>query len=163
MEEFIHSGMHWKIFNFVVFAAILFFALRKAVVAFWLGRHQTIKTQIEEARLLKQSTDQRNHALKKRIAAIEQEVKQLIDELKQDGDLEKTQLVAQAEKYALRLKEDTTKIIQQEYQRAKELLRNETVHSAMQLSEKLIRENLRPDDQKKLGADMVKQLEQQLQ
>lgn len=163
MEEFFHSGMHWKILNFVVFAAVLFFALRKAVVAFWLGRHQSIRAQIEEARQLKQTTEERNHSLKKRISAIEQEVTQLIDELKKDGDLEKAQLMAQAEKYALRLKEDTTKIIRQEYQRAKELLRNETVHSAMQLSEKLIRENLRPDDQKKLGADMVKQLEQQLQ
>lgn len=163
MEDFLHSGMGWKIFNFVVFVGLLVFLLKKHVVQFWQTRRSAISSQIGEAKELLAKAEERNRKLKLRAERIEHEMSTLIEHLKQEGETEKKKILERAEQQVVRLREDTEKIVGQEFKRAQEFLKREIVQSAVLIAEKIIQEKMSPEHQKKLNESTLRSLERQWQ
>ncbi len=163
MESFFHSGMPWKIFNFVVFVVLLFFVLRKHVVQFWQSRRVGLQTQMNESQQLLNQAEERNRQLQNRLGRIEHEVDELIKNFTTEGELEKQKIVEHAEQQVIRLREDTERIIAQEFRRALELLKREVVQAALQVAEKEIREQLGAEGDRRLGENTLKSLEAEWQ
>lgn len=159
MDHFLASGMHWRIFNFAVFLGILIFVLRKPLSQFWKSRAHQIQFQMDESRNLRVQEEERYGALSRRLKGIETEVKDLVGTLLEEGDLEKSRMVAEAERYATKLKSDGEKIAAQEVRKAREILKEETVRLSVELAEKLIQDKIGSADQKRLAEGYLARLE----
>jgi F-type H+-transporting ATPase subunit b len=159
MEEFLAGGVHWRILNFLIFLGVLFFALRKPVKEFWAGRAHEVRFEMEEAARLRREAAARHETLEKRLSRIETEVKDLVRTLEEEGELERKKMVEEAEKLALRIKQDSERIAGQEVLKAREALKAQAVELAMELAERQIRENFQTTDQKRLSEKYLKQLE----
>ena len=104
-----------------------------------------------------------DESFKLRAERIEQEMSTLIEHLKQEGETEKKKILERAEQQVARLREDTEKIVGQEFKRAQEFLKREIVQSAIQIAEKIIQEKMSPEHQKKLNESTLRSLERQWQ
>lgn len=159
MGEFLAAGMHWKLLNFGLFVGVLFFLLRKPVSEFWASRSHQIRFDLEESERMKRESIGRHGDLEKRVSRIEGEVKDLVRSLKGEGELEKERLIQEAERLSRRMREDGERIAAQEVRKAKEALKIQTVQLSMELAERLVRENVRETDQKRITERYLADLE----
>lgn len=159
MELFLASGMHWKIFNFLLFVSVLFVVLKKPVAEFWRTRAHQIAFDIEEARRLRQEAGKKVLELESRIKGLDDEVQNLIRSLRQEGIHEKEKILSDSKSYAEKLKVDAKRIIQQELQKTKEQLRRELVGNSIRIAEKEIRDQIGEEDQSRLSERFIKELE----
>ena len=162
MEHFWSSGIPWRIFNFSVFVGILFYTLRKPVALYWKKRTEVLANDMEEARRLRREAAQKVLDLEKRVDHLHEEASALIRSLKEEGEREKVQLLADAEVFVKKLKESAQRIIDQEVRRSQEQLKRQTVQLATELAERLIREKITSQDQVQLGQKFLKDLEGRL-
>lgn len=159
MELFFASGMPWKIFNFVVFVALLFFFLRRPLKEFWAGRSHGIRFEIEEAANLAREARFRHEVLRKRMTEIEREMQELVRSLESEGDLERKNMIEEAEGLSERIRTEGEKILRQEIQKGREMLKAQAVQLSMDLAERLVTENLVAEDQKRISEAYLEGLE----
>ena len=149
MEKFLASGTHWRIFNFLLFGGLLFFALRKTVGEFWRARAHAISFALEEANQERVESGKRLFDLETRMQHLDREVAAVIDTLRQEGEQEKQMMVQHAEAFAAHLRQDTDRILEQEIQKARETLKRQVVLLSIELAERIVKEqgsvsNIRP-------------------
>ncbi len=159
MEEFLASGVHWKLFNFFLFAGILFFVLRKPIKDYWQTRAHAIQFEMDEAGKLARDAQAQYDQLRQRVSRLESEAQGLIRSLEQEGDAEKKRIMEEADKAAARLKSDGERIMAQEVRRARESLKAQAVQLAVETAEKMIRDNFNDADQKRLSEQYLTNLE----
>lgn len=161
MSELLESGVHWSVINFAIFVGLLGFFLRKPVKDFWNSRSHAIKFSLDESEHLKKAAEARHNDLQKRFSRLETDMKDLIQSLQREGDLEKKKLMEDASMMAARIKADSEKIIDQEYRRAREFLKEQAAQLAVEIGEKLVRENLKDQDQKRISDQYLAALERE--
>jgi|SRR5579885_1392125 len=159
MEELLHAGVHWSLINFVLFVGLLFFVLRKPVKEFWASRAEQIRFTLHESNKLKREAQERYDALKRRIDRLESEAQSLVQQMEREGEAEKKRMMEDGEKLALRIREDSARIMTQEIQKARETLKAQAVELSMELAEKMVRENFKDSDQKKLSDEYLTDVE----
>ncbi len=159
MEAFLHAGMHWKILNFVLFVGLLRHFLRQPVADFWTKRSADLKEALSSSHTLRQEAQTKCETLEKRMSLIEREVSDLLRQLSEESEREKALLEAQAQKTAARMLEEAHRINDQEIRRAKESLKAQTAHLAIELAERLIHENFQSTDQERLSKKYLQELE----
>ena len=159
MEEFLAAGMHWRIFNFIVFLGGLFFILRKPVREFWVSRAHQIRFEIDESAKLKGNLKGRYDTLKRRLSCIEGEAGELVRSMEQEGELEKKKMIEEAEQLSRRIRHESERIADQEVQKARETLKGQTVQMAIELADRVIRENIQEADQKRIMEHYLTDLE----
>ncbi len=162
MHDFLAAGMHWKLVNFVLFVGGLFYFLREPVKKFWITRSQTIGSNIEEARRLEKEAQERIREIEKRFAHIHQEAETLIRSLDERGELEKKQMIQEAENLSKRFKQDADLIADHEIRKTRETLRAQTARLSIELAERLIREKITDADQERFSKEYVTYLEKGL-
>lgn len=150
MEELLAAGVHWKIFNFVLFVGVLFFVLRRPVRDFWTSRAHGIRFEMEEAEKIHREAKERHEALERRWAEISAEAATLVRTLKEEGEMERNRIMKDAERLSQRMGEDGEKIASQEIRRARTTLRAQAVRLSVELAERLLRENFNETDQKRI-------------
>lgn len=159
MHDFLAAGMHWKFINFAIFAIGLIVLLKKPVADFWAKRTNDLKTEIEDAKRLRAEAQARHRELEARWSRIAGEVNGLAKSLKEEGEAERVKMVQDAQALSVRMKSDSEKIVEQEVRRAKEILKAQAVQLAMELADRLIRENIRLEDQQKMAEQYLIDLE----
>jgi F-type H+-transporting ATPase subunit b len=161
MEEILHSGLHWNLINFSIFVGLLFFFLKKPVKEFWEGRAVRIRFEMEEGEKLGREAKARHENLRKSVARLESDAADLARSLEREGEMEKKQLQDEGRRRAERLKEDAARILDQEARKAREFLKEQAASLALETAEKLVLENLKPEDQKRLSEQYLSGLERQ--
>lgn len=161
MEEILHSGLHWSLINFTIFVSLLFFLLKKPVKEFWEGRAGQIRFDIEEGEKLGREAKSRYENLRKSIARLDSDVHDLVLSLEREGEMEKKRLMEEGKRRSDRLKEDTVRILDQEFRKARESLKEQAAAIALETAEKMVRENLSGEDQKRLSDEYMTGLERQ--
>lgn len=159
MSELLEAGIPWTVFNFVVFVGMLFFLLRKPVKEFWITRSHEIRFAVTEAERVKREAKEKYDDLKKRLARLEVETKELIHQMHQEGEMEKKGIMEQVERLAQRTREDSERIMAQEVRKAREALKIEAVNLAIEFARKTIADNLQEADQKRLSDQYLNRLE----
>lgn len=159
MEQFLASGTHWRIFNFILFVGLLFFLLRKAVAEFWQNRAQTIVLDMEEASRARKEAGKKVFDLEARIARLDHEAQELVNAFREQGELEKKRIIEKATADALQLTEDAKRVMEQEVTKSKEQLKHQAIQLSVEIAERLLKEKLTATDQQKLRTDFLKHLE----
>jgi F-type H+-transporting ATPase subunit b len=145
----------WRVFNFVIFAVILYFAGAKPAKNFLGGRIDSIREQLEGAEKAKDAAEKKAADCLKKIEALGQEVKEIHDTLKREGEVERDRIIEAAEEAAAKIREQAEFSTSQELKKAVAAIKQETAEAALVLAEKMIVEGLNKNDQKKLVSEYL--------
>lgn len=159
MHELLHAGIHWSLLNFAIFVGLLFFFLKKPVKEFWVSRAGEIRFELEEAARLSREAKGQHEQLQGLLSRLDAESKDLILSLEREGEMEKKRLMEEGKRRSERLKEDAVRIVEQEARKTRETLKEQVASLSLETAEKMIRDSLRDEDQKRLSDEYLSGLE----
>jgi len=158
-----HGGSLWesveRILNFVIFAAILYIALRKPLTGFLDNHAESIRRALKEAKENQEEALRRAEAYQARLLSIEEEALKIKQEAEHEALQERKKLLAEAQAGAERLMAQARFEVDQEVKKAKEELKTYAALLAVEIAEKKIRSGLTESDQKRLVEGYIARME----
>lgn len=147
--------MIWSFVNFFVLLGLLIFFLRKPMKDYLTNRRHTIKESLDEAARLREEAKVRSEESAQRMDRVEQEMSEMLEKFRQDGEKEKARILESAKEQAKKIKEEGTFQIQQELKLAKQKLRKQAVETAVEIARNLIVENMSEEDRRRLAEEYI--------
>lgn len=141
--------------NFVLLVGILAYFTRKPVKDMVAGRRVAIKTQVEEAQVQKSDAEHRYQEFSEKLNAFEQEARQIVERAHQDGEAIKAKIIKDAYASAERVVREAESTAQANIQEYKDQIRRETIAKAVEMAERVIRDRLSSEDQKRIVSEYV--------
>ncbi len=93
----IDPRMGWRVINFIVFAGILYYFLRKPVANFFRTRKEDIKKELEEAERLRAEAERLLEETKEKLDKLEIEIKNILDTFDSMAKNEREQILKEVE------------------------------------------------------------------
>jgi F-type H+-transporting ATPase subunit b len=121
-------------------------AIGKALAA----RHEQLKAELAAAAEARAAAVALLEQQERRLAALEQEIVEIRNGVKQEAEAEKDRLIALAEERARRIREETTFALDQQIKEAALRLRREVGLAAVDLAEQMVRKSMDARDQQRL-------------
>lgn len=149
-EEPMAPGMLFALINFAIFVGILVKAAGPKLVGYLRGRHETVKTALEEAAALRAEARAKLDEYNRRIAGIDEEVSTLMQEIRSDAEAERDHILTQARTQAEAMKKEAQSRIESEIARARLTLEREVVSAAVSAAQEVLRQRTTPEDQARL-------------
>ena len=145
----------WRVMNFAVLLIVLIKVLSKPIANGLRTRQQSIKEQFTDLEERKTEADNAYQTYEEKLASIEQEISDIIQNAVAQGETEKERIIDEANRAAEDIKRQAEMAIQHELAEAKLQLREEVANQAVVMAEELIRKNLQDTDQVKLIEDYL--------
>src|SRR5262249_30599948 len=123
-------------------------------------RHDRIKSDLEEAARLRDGAQAMVLEYQKKVQNVDLEIEALVDTIRKEAEAEKARLIAAAKEQAQRLKTDAERQIAAEIERARTELRRGVIEAAVSSAEKILREKIGAEDQRKMADRYVAGVEQ---
>ena len=140
----------WRTLNFAILLIVLVKVLAKPVANGLRARQQGIREQFADLEERRAEADLAYQAYEEKLAAIDDEVNDIIQAAVAEGEAEKERIIAEAKRAAEDIKRQASMAIQHELAAAKLRLREEVAGQAVVMAEELIRKNLQDVDQEKI-------------
>ena len=118
-------------------------------------RHDTIKSALDEAARLRDQAQQKLTEYETRIKDVDSEVKKIVNDIRAGAEEDKKRILENAERQAKQMKHDAELRIAAEIETARAKLSREVAVAASAATEKLLKEKVTPDDQKKLVGSFI--------
>jgi F-type H+-transporting ATPase subunit b len=148
----------YRVMNFFVLAAALFFLLRKPASQALNARIQGIREQLSELEAKKKAAEKELNAYSKKLLLLDQETEKIVEDYVKQGKDAKAKILKEAESVAVKLEEHARRNIEQEFKRAKLQLQEDILESAIAKAEKLIASKITTDDQDRLVDEYLKKV-----
>ncbi|MDH3972867.1 MAG: F0F1 ATP synthase subunit B [Deltaproteobacteria bacterium] len=148
----------WRVLNFLIFAAILYFAAAKPIRNFLNGRIEGIKKELNDAEKGKEDAEKKLNDYMGRLAGLEGEIQEIQDTLIKEGEVERERIIEAAHEAAEKIKQQAAFSANQEMKKAVASIREEVAHAAVALAEKMLVKDLKKEDQKKLVSEYLQGL-----
>lgn len=145
----------WRVMNFAVLLIVLIKVLSKPIANGLRTRQQSIKEQFTDLEERKTEAENAYQTYEEKLASIEQEISDIIQNAVAQGETEKERIIDEANRAAEDIKRQAEMAIQHELAEAKLQLREEVANQAVVMAEELIRKNLQDTDQVKLIEDYL--------
>jgi F-type H+-transporting ATPase subunit b len=145
----------WRTLNFAVLAIVLVKLLSKPFASGLKGRQQSIREEFEDLEDRKAEADKAYQVYEEKLAAIDQEIDEIIQNAIAQGEAEKERIIEDGKRAAQDMKRQAEMAIQHELAEAKLKLREDVANQAVLMAEELIRKNLQEADQVKLIEDYL--------
>jgi len=149
------SELLFPLLNFLLYVYLIKRLVIPAVLDFLRARRQQVLTSIESAAESKQKAGAFVEDYKARLARSNQEVQSIQSSLRAEGEREKTKLLEEAERLAVKIKEDAAFLADQEVKLARQEIREEMANQAEATAKELIERNLSSADQGRLVAEFI--------
>ena len=140
----------YRVMNFTVLAVGLFLVLRKPVAQALNGRIQDIKDQLSDLEAQKQEAEKQLAEYNERLARLDQEAKEIMEQYIQQGHEAKARILEAAEASAVKLEEQAKRNIEHEFEQAKQTLHTEILEKALVEAEAIVKAKITDDDQDRL-------------
>ena len=140
----------YRVLNFVVLAAILFFLLRKPVSQALSDRIRNIKEQLRELEAKKKEAETELVRYNERLAQLDSEAEKIVAEYIKQGNDARARILEEAEVAAQKLETQVRKNIEHEFEQARSKLQEEIIESALLKAEDIIRTKITTSDQNRL-------------
>lgn len=153
------TGKDWeRVMNFAVLMVALFFAVRKPVSDALNNRIVSIKNQLEDLETKKVQAENTLAEYEKKIATLDDEVKQILAQYHEQGEAAKSRILEKAAASAEKMKEQARRNIENEFNAAKQQLQAEMMTKALEKAEELIRKSISSEDQDHLIDEYLKKV-----
>ena len=153
-------ALMYKWINFAIFASLLFYFLREPIKDFLGDRRETLKKELDELSGRRLQTESHFQKYRKKMNASEQEMKNLMEELRKEGEIEKSNLIKKSQSFAEKIKEDAKKMGTQEIAKAKHILKQKTLLLALNLAKERLKKTIDAQDHSRLALWAIKHLEE---
>lgn len=151
MKDFI-----WRCVDFAALFALLAWALKKANVKGALAdRRAGIEKMLKEAVEAKELAEKKFAEYSVKLEQANKEIEQISAAMKQEGELEKARIIAEAKTAAQKITEQAEQTALQEVVKAKAELREEAARLAVEIAEQKLKQNVTKNDQDKLVGNYI--------
>ena len=136
----------WRVANFAVLLFILYKLMWKKMKTFFAGRREGIKASLEEAEVVKAEAEKKFKEYDIKLKKAEEEIQSISEMIKAQGEEEKKRIIADAERSAVKMKEDAKARMDQELKKARNELRLEASELAVQMAEDILKKKVTKED-----------------
>lgn len=150
--------MGWFLLDFGIFVGLLVWALKNPLSRVFSARHEGVKRTIATAAQAHARASHAHHDIRRRLAAMEAEIRSLENATVQDGEAERDQMVAAAEAYAARLRAEGQRQADQEVRRSEEHLRGRLLAQVVANAARKVQERITADDHARLLDEAITRL-----
>ncbi len=140
----------FRVMNFAVLAIGLVFLLKKPAAGALASRIDGIKEQLSNLEDQKKAAEARLKSYTEKIAMLDQEAKEILDNYVKQGEDAKKRVLEEAEKSAAKLEEQAALTIKYEFSQAKLKLKKDILEKAIVQAEDILVQNITPNDQGRL-------------
>jgi len=119
------------------------------------SRREELVAALGEADESKRSAEAMARDYRARLARLEEETRKIQEELRAEGQQERTRLLREAAEIASTIKTDADFLVEQEIKLARQKLRGEFARLAQAAAQRLVQDNLTAGDQKQLVEDFL--------
>lgn len=145
--------------NLLLLFAVLFFAARKPLRAFFADRRAHIQDDLASAAQLKSDAESRLSEWQGKLAELESEIAQLRDGARSRAEAEGQAILADAEATAERIRRDAQAAIDQELLRSRAALREEAADLAVELAGRVLEQQVSDGDRSRLVDEFIESVE----
>ena len=149
----------YRIMNFAVFFAILFYVLRKPLAKYFRDRREGIARNLEYLETQARNLEEQTEIMNKQIANIASERDSILAQYERLGQKEAERIIAEAKRAAEGIIQKTQAAMDLEIKSARQSLLAEIVRLSTESATELVKKNINSDDQKRLGGEFMQQVE----
>lgn len=154
------TDLLYRILNFGLMVVVLVVVIRKTTIKdFFSNRKEEIRKKLEELKRDKEIAENRCGELEKKLEEFELQKKEIIDQFRADGALEKEKIIAEAKERAAQILIQSDLTIEREIQAARNRLRQEVVDVAATRAEQIIARQIQESDQDHLVTEFIERVE----
>lgn len=158
-----HGGGWWQfgasVVNFAILAGVLYYFFRRPIAEFFRRTAHREKESLDDARAEAEDTERRLNDQKKNLESLQAELDSLRAEARAEMDAEKARQTDEAEALARRIREQVSHQVEQARHQTMADLRGEMAFEAVRIAERLVRERLDEERQRRLVREHMEQLE----
>jgi len=140
----------YKVMNFTVLIAALFFLLRKPVAQALNARIKGIKDQLNDLEVKKKEAEKKLAEYNEKLSLLDKEAEKIVAEYIKQGNEAKARILEEAESEAKKLEEQARRNIDSEFTQAKSKLQKEMFEKALIKAEEIIKNKIDSKDQDRL-------------
>jgi len=148
----------YRVMNFVVLAAGLFFLLRKPASGALDDRIKGIKEQLSELESKKTEAEKKLAQYNEKLALLNKDAEKIIAEQIKQGNEAKDRIVEAAGAAALKLEEQSRRNIEHEFKQTRLKLQEEVVKKALIKAEEIIKSKITGKDQEQLVSEYLEKV-----
>lgn len=145
--------------NFLLLLVVIFVVARKPVVAYFAGRRDQIKSDLEQAAALLADSEARQSEIQARLADLESQLEEIRQVSKQRAEEESERILAKAREAAERIQSDALEASAQEVLRAQQQLRAEAAALAVELAGEILNNEVGDADRQRLLDEFITRVE----
>jgi len=145
----------WRFFNFGLVAALLGWVYAKYIKGILKSRIETIESALASARSDREEALKKLSEVEARLKDKDTELANIIRVSKENGAKEKALIIKDSEKIAADILSSATDSIGAELMRAKDAIRREAALMAVELAEKLVREEIKKEDHARIVEEYI--------
>jgi len=149
------SEVIWQIIAFVLLIVLLSRFVKKPLASFLSRRQEEVKNAMEQSARKREEAEALLSEWQRKVDSLNQEVKELHQRIRDDGEAEQKKIVARATEEGERIRQQSGVIAEQETAKARAALKREMVDLSVELAEKLLKEAIRPQDQERLIQEYI--------
>jgi F-type H+-transporting ATPase subunit b len=149
----------WKAINLAVLVAIIWWAARKPFAKGLADLAKATRDSFMSSRKAAEDMDAAMAEQKRKITGLAQDLSRMVADARADVEREKQRAQLEAQAQAGKIAAQTLQQIEQEVAKARLALRQDLAEQTVKLAEALIKQQVNSDEQKRLMADYLKQLE----
>jgi F-type H+-transporting ATPase subunit b len=148
----------FRVMNFMVLAAVLFFLLRKPIPRALNNRIRGIEDQLKDLETQRGEAETRLAACNQKLSALEKEAERIVADYVQQGQEAKARILKEAESAAEKIRLQTRRNIEHEFEQTKAQLQREIFEKALTQAEELLKQKVTAQDQNKLIEDYLQKV-----
>jgi F-type H+-transporting ATPase subunit b len=146
-----HDSKEWidlgkKTFDFIVLVGLLYWLLAAQIKEFFSGRRAEIKKTLEESVEKKAEAEKKYREYSEKIDKASVEIDGIFEMIKAQGITEKQKIIEDAEKAAIKMKEDARTRIEQELKGASDQLKAQAIQLSVQMAEEILKRSITARD-----------------
>jgi F-type H+-transporting ATPase subunit b len=149
------SAVIWQIVSFVLLILLLARFVKKPLTSFLSHRKEEIQNAIEQSARKKEEAGAHLAEWQKKVDSLNQEVKDLHQRIRDEGEAERKKIVTRAQEESERIHQQAGVIAEQELVKARAALKKEMVDLSVDLAEKLLKDTMKPQDQERLIQEYI--------
>jgi F-type H+-transporting ATPase subunit b len=148
----------FKLVNFGVLVALLAKFAVKPLKSFLVTRHDTVKARVEEAERARREADALKKEYEEKLAKLDDEIAEFKQSILEKTEREKNRILKDAERQALRIKEQAVLTYEQESRDALNKIKAEIAKVTIERAETLVKERVTREDHDRMVDDFIEKL-----
>ena len=145
--------------NFLILVGVLVHFARKPVAKAIRGSIESVRKALKDAEKSRVRAEARMKEAEERLARMDQEVTQLLEGARKEGEVERERILAQAEEAVEKISREMVFATEQELKKSKETLKVYAADAAVALAGQILRKKVTPQDHRRFISDYLEKLE----